>query len=129
MDCEGNGTMTLTIEIPEELAAALQAKAQAEGISPDSYVGRVLETTLPVAQPEPIRLPLKTGYGMLAKCEPAPSDEDIAGVCREIADEANGSVRLPLKTGRGMWAKHGPAPSAEEIDENRREMLTGFARH
>jgi hypothetical protein len=25
-------------------------------------------------------------------------------------------------------AKYGPAPSAEEIDENRREMLTGFAR-
>jgi hypothetical protein len=78
--------MTLTIEIPDELAAALQAKARAEGLSPDSYVGRVLEKTLVEApgQTEPIRLRLKTGYGMLAKYGPAPSDEDIAEVRREM---------------------------------------------
>jgi hypothetical protein len=35
----------------------------------------------------------------------------------------------PFKSGYGMLAKHGPAPSAEEIDENRREMLRGFAKH
>jgi predicted DNA binding CopG/RHH family protein len=85
-------SMTLTIEIPDELAAALQARAQAEGLSPDSYVGRVLENTL----------------------------ADIP--------ERSEPIRLPLKTGRGMWARYGPAPSAEEIDQNRKEMLSGFAR-
>ncbi len=74
--------MTLTIEIPDELAAALRAKAEAEGLSPDSYVGRVLEKTL--VETESISLPLKTGYGMLAKYGPAPSDEDIAEVRREM---------------------------------------------
>jgi hypothetical protein len=34
----------------------------------------------------------------------------------------------PFKSGYGMLAKYGPAPSAEEIDENRREMLCGFAK-
>jgi len=75
--------MTLTIEIPDELAAALQAKAQAEGLSPDTYVGRVLEKTL-VVEAEPVRRALKSAYGILAKYGPAPSDEDIAEVRREM---------------------------------------------
>jgi hypothetical protein len=37
--------MTLTIEIPDELVAALHAHARAEGLSADSYVGRVLKNT------------------------------------------------------------------------------------
>jgi hypothetical protein len=78
--------MTLTIEIPDELAVALQAKARAEGLSPDGYVGRMLEKSLADApeQPRPIRLPLKTSYGILAKYGSAPSDEDIAEVRREM---------------------------------------------
>jgi hypothetical protein len=78
--------MPLTIEIPDELAAALQAKAQAEGLSPDSYVDRVLEKTLADVpeQPEPVRLPLKNSYGILAQYGPAPSEEDIAEVRREM---------------------------------------------
>jgi len=74
--------MTLTIEIPDELAAALQVKARAEGLLPDSYVGRVLEKTLVETEPE--RLPFKNSYGILAKYGPAPSDEDIAEVRREM---------------------------------------------
>jgi len=35
--------------------------------------------------------------------------------------------RQPRKSGYGLLAKYGPGPSAEEIDENRREMLRGFA--
>ena len=78
--------MTLTIEIPDELAAALQAKAQAEGLSPDSYVGRVLEKTLveTSAQTEPVRLPFKNSYGILAKYGPAPSAEEIDQVRKEL---------------------------------------------
>ena len=74
--------MTLTIEIPDELAAALQA----EGLSPDSYVGRVLEKTLveTPAQTEPVRLPFKNSYGILAKYGPAPSAEEIDQVRKEL---------------------------------------------
>jgi len=35
----------------------------------------------------------------------------------------------PFRSGFGMLAKYGRAPSAEEIDENRREMLRGFAEY
>ena len=34
----------------------------------------------------------------------------------------------PFETGYGSWAKYGAAPSAEEIDENRADMLGGFAK-
>jgi hypothetical protein len=72
--------MTRTIEIPEELAAALQAKAQAEGLSPDGHLGQVLKSTLAdiATQKEPVLGPFKSSYGILAKYGPAPSDEDIA---------------------------------------------------
>lgn len=78
--------MTLTIEIPDELAVALQAKAKAEGVSPDSYVGRVLEKTLAdaPAQTVPVRLPLKDSYGILAKYGPAPSAEEIDQARKEL---------------------------------------------
>lgn len=33
----------------------------------------------------------------------------------------------PKKSAFGLLAKYGTGPSAEEIDENRREMLLGFA--
>ena len=78
--------MTLTIEIPDDLAAALQAKAQAEGLSPDSYVGRVLKHTLASrgGETEPAPLQIKNSYGILSKYGPAPSEEDIAEVRREM---------------------------------------------
>lgn len=78
--------MTLTIEIPDELAVALQAKAQAEGMSPDSYVGRVLEKTLVETSPQtaPVRLPLKNSSGILAKYGPAPSAEEIDQARKEL---------------------------------------------
>ena len=44
----------------------------------------------------------------------------------EEAEEAQSGK--PFKSGYGMLSKYGPAPSAEEIDENRREMLRGFAK-
>ena len=35
--------MTLTIGLPDELGAALQAHAHAKGVSPDQYVRQILE--------------------------------------------------------------------------------------
>ena len=51
----------------------------------------------------------------------------LEGWLQKIADQEAEPRRKPYKTGYGMLAKYGPAPSAEEIDENRRDMMRGFA--
>lgn len=73
--------MHLTIELPDALGAVVKAQAQAEGVSPDQFVSRVLETTLSGNLQSSASCasakPFKTGYGMLAKYGPAPSAEEI----------------------------------------------------
>jgi hypothetical protein len=78
--------MTLKIEIPDELAGELQAQAAAQGISADSYVGRVLEQKLsPVnGRGSTARKPLKSSYGILAKYGTAPSAEEMDEARREV---------------------------------------------
>ena len=77
--------MNLTIELPDELGAALQAQAQAQGISADHYVSRVLKHTLASEiQIDTSQQPFETGYGMWAKYGPAPSAEEIDENRREI---------------------------------------------
>lgn len=44
--------MTLTIELPDEQQAALAAKAQRQGISPEQYARLVLEHDLEAVGPE-----------------------------------------------------------------------------
>jgi len=70
--------MNLTIELPDELGAALKAQAQAQGLSPDRYVIRALQNTL-TSELEQRNggQPFETGYGMWAKYGPAPSAEEI----------------------------------------------------
>ena len=70
--------MHLNIELPDALGAVVKAQAQAEGVSPDQFVSRVLETTLSGnINPSKPAKPLETGYGMLAKYGTAPSAEEI----------------------------------------------------
>ena len=70
--------MHLNIELPDALALQVKAQAQAEGMSPDRFVSRVLENTLAVdLEAEKPTKPFETGYGMLAKYGPAPSAEEI----------------------------------------------------
>ena len=59
------------IEIPDEQAAALKAKAAAQGLTLTAWLERLAE------EPSAARRPLKTGRGMLAKYGPAPSAEEI----------------------------------------------------
>ena len=77
--------MTLTIELPDELGAALKAQAQSQGISPDRFISRVLQNTL-TAESEERKggQPFETGYGMWAKYGPAPSAEEIDENRREM---------------------------------------------
>lgn len=77
--------MNLTIEIPDEFAAALKAKAQALGVSPDHFASRVVQSTLTAdIEQQPVGQPFETGYGMWAKYGPAPSAEEIDESRREM---------------------------------------------
>jgi hypothetical protein len=80
--------MNLTIDLPDELGAALKARALAQGVSLAGFTLRVLEDAIKLEVGQKLQ-PKKSGYGLLAK--------------------------------------YGPGPSEEDIDENRREMLRGFA--
>ena len=64
--------MTLTLELADEQVAALKAKAAAEGLSLEGWLGKIADQ-----EAEPRRKPYKTGYGMLAKYGPGPSAEEI----------------------------------------------------
>ncbi len=68
----------MTIQLPEELAAALKAQANAHGVSAESYVCEVLQRELASGDAQPSQVPFKTGRGMFAKYGPAPSAEEIA---------------------------------------------------
>jgi hypothetical protein len=61
------------IEIPDHQVAALKAKAAAQGLTLEAWLGKLAEES-PAGGP---RKPLKTGRGMLAKYRPAPSAEEI----------------------------------------------------
>ena len=75
--------MTISIEIPDEIGAALKEQAQAQGISPDRFVSRVLENTLG-GTASPASQPFETGYGMWLKYGPGPSVEEIDANRREM---------------------------------------------
>jgi hypothetical protein len=64
--------MTLTIELAEEQVAALKAKAAAEGLSLEGWLGKIADQ-----EAEPPLKPLKSAYGVLAKYGPGPSAEEI----------------------------------------------------
>lgn len=70
--------MTLTIQLPEQLEAALKEQANAHGVSPAEYVRDIVERNLASAlESQPSGPPFKTGRGMLAKYGSAPSAEEI----------------------------------------------------
>ena len=77
--------MNLTIEIPDEIGAALKAQAQAQGVTAARYASRMIEKNLaPASKAEGPDQPFETGYGMWAKYGPAPSIEDIDENRREM---------------------------------------------
>ena len=77
--------MNLTIEIPDDIAEALKAQAQAQGVSAADFASRVIEKTLaPAMEREGSGEPLETGYGMWAKYGSAPSADEIDENRREM---------------------------------------------
>jgi plasmid stability protein len=68
----------MTIELPENLEAALIAQANAHGLSPSGYVREVLERDLASSiETQSSGASFKTGRGMFAKYGQAPSAEEI----------------------------------------------------
>ena len=61
------------IEIPDDQAAALKARAAAQGLTLKAWLGKLAKEESPVAPQKPF----KTGRGMLAKYGSAPSAEEI----------------------------------------------------
>ena len=62
------------IEIPDDQAAALKARAAAQGLTLKAWLGKLAEEEAPGGAPQK---PFKTGRGMLSKYGPAPSAEEI----------------------------------------------------
>ena len=75
--------MNLTIELSEDLEAALQAQAQAQGVSAVRLAQRVLRQALMEATGQPLK-PKKSAYGILAPYGPGPSEEEIDENRREM---------------------------------------------
>ena len=71
--------MTLVVELADEQVAALRAKAAAEGLSLEGWLGKMADSGV-----EPPLKPLKSAYGILAKYGPGPSAEEIDENRREM---------------------------------------------
>ncbi len=70
------------IELPDNQAAALKAKAALQGLTLKAWLGKLAEEPDGAAP----RKSLKTGRGMLAKYGPAPSAEEIDENRRDMFD-------------------------------------------
>jgi hypothetical protein len=66
--------MTVTFELPYEPGAALQAQAQAQGVSVAGFTRHVIERAMQPRAGQKLR-PKKSAYGLLAKYGRGPSDE------------------------------------------------------
>jgi hypothetical protein len=74
---ERNLALTLTIELPDNLEAALKAQANAQGVSEAGYVRRILERDLATPSALASLPPFETGFGSFAKYGPAPTADEI----------------------------------------------------
>jgi hypothetical protein len=73
--------MSISIELSDQQAAALRAKAAARGLTLSDLFDEIVrrEADAPASEE-----PFLTGYGMLAKYGPAPSAEEIDENRREM---------------------------------------------
>ena len=69
--------MTLTIELPDSLQAALKEQAQAQGVSGAGYIRQMLELDLAASLPATALPPFETSFGSFAKYGPASTAEEI----------------------------------------------------
>ena len=108
---------TLTIELPDNLEAALRAQANAEGVSEAGYVRRMLERDLVIstAAPSP---PYETGYGSFARYGSAPTAEEIEANRAEMLERSQQAGQRIRELRKGNFL-HGV--SIKELIEEGRE--------
>jgi hypothetical protein len=73
---------TVRIDLPDEQAAALTAKATAQGLTLEAWFKRLAAAEAPLSGQHP--KPKKSAYGLLAKYGPGPSEEEIDENRREM---------------------------------------------
>jgi hypothetical protein len=88
--------VTVTIDLPEQVIAALEAQARAAHMPRETYLSEIVRQAVRGQEP---------------------------GGTHEQTETPH--VK-PKKSAFGLLAKYGPGPTDEEIDENRREMFGGF---
>ena len=72
---------TVRIDIPDDQAAALKAKAAADGLSLEGWFQKI---ALQEAPSQSTSTPKKSAYGLLARYSPGPSDADLEENRREM---------------------------------------------
>lgn len=72
---------TVRIDLPDDQAAALKAKAATQGLSLEGWFQKLARQEVSTGGKHP---PKKSAYGLLAKYGPGPSDEDIDDNRREM---------------------------------------------
>jgi hypothetical protein len=74
LETEAKEAAMTVIEIPDDQAAALKARAAAHGLTLEAWFAKLAEEE---ASATASQKPFKTGRGMLVKYGPAPSAEEI----------------------------------------------------
>jgi len=73
---------TVKIELPDDQAAALTVKANAQGLTLEAWFKKLAAMEVPAGQQR--FKPKKSAYGLLAKYGPGPSEEEIDENRREM---------------------------------------------
>lgn len=75
--------MNLSIEVPDGLIAAVNARAASQGVEPSLFLRSIIEHAVeePVV---PALKPRRSGYGLLADLGPAPTEQEIDENRREM---------------------------------------------
>ncbi len=80
--------MTVTIDLPQSVLAALEAQARVAHMSPETYLTEIVKQAVHGQQSggvsQPAVKPKKSAFGLLAKYGPGPTEEEIDENRREM---------------------------------------------
>ena len=96
--------MTVKIELPDEQAAVLTAKAGEQGLALEDWLQKPAKQEAPAGQQNK---PLKSAYGLLAKYGPALSAEEIGAKPRRHVPRLRGGLSILIasvaETHAALW--------------------------
>lgn len=76
--------MNVTIDLPEQTAAALEAQARAAHVPKETYLARIVEQALQAESCGEANKPRRSAYGLLAQYGPGPTEDEIDENRREM---------------------------------------------